>query len=236
MAEEDRNAAPTEHVALAAPTVEDLTLEDLKTYTHQHEIVAYVPVAEAAQLPSQPMTVTLLDWRHANPSQPMATVTLPLIEPSSALTVVRGFSDLGTIDVPLGADGSAMAAAFLTARQKYIPTDEREDGIPLRELVRQLSATVTDDRRPVQLWTFSVYSEGVEDVFGNGRVPVWKWVKPTGSYGPLRGFWETDLAKALEDGAWRGGKELMLLVAGVSEERRQALVGLMTSSLKLPTV
>ncbi|KIH93432.1 hypothetical protein SPBR_04520 [Sporothrix brasiliensis 5110] len=72
-------------------------------------------------------------------------------------------------------------------------------------------------------------------IFSDGRVPLWKWVEPAVPYGPLRGMWETELAQALEDGQWRGGTDLMLLVAGVSEATRQSLVARRSSSLRVLT-
>ena len=49
---------------------------------------------------------------------------------------------------------------------------------------------------------------------------MWKWIKPESSYGVTSGFWETDLERAITDGEWRAGKELQLLVRGVSEQVR----------------
>ncbi|CAK7236258.1 hypothetical protein SBRCBS47491_009577 [Sporothrix bragantina] len=87
------------------------------------------------------------------------------------------------------------------------------------------------------LYTISVYSEDNDPnvTFEDGRVPVWKWLKPASPYGPLQGFWETELAQALEDGAWRGGSELMLLVAGVSESTRGSIVGRKVTTLEMAT-
>lgn len=37
------------------------------------------------------------------------------------------------------------------------------------------------------------------------------------------GFWEADLHKAVEDGEWNSGKNLTILMAGVSEKTRQTI-------------
>ncbi|KIH95332.1 hypothetical protein SPBR_04015 [Sporothrix brasiliensis 5110] len=131
--------------------------------------------------------------------QPLTTLTVPLSVAAfgTALTIVRGFTDLGTDGLPDGDGGDNV----------------------------------------VQLYTVSTYGEYavLEHIFRDGRVPVWKWLKPAGPYGPLRGFWETELTQALEDGQWRGGTGLMLLVTGVSEATRESLVGRRSSSLKVLT-
>ena len=40
-----------------------------------------------------------------------------------------------------------------------------------------------------------------------------------------KGLWEADINKALDHGEWTGGKELVLLTAGVAEETLQTTVG-----------
>ena len=60
-----------------------------------------------------------------------------------------------------------------------------------------------------------------EALLTGGPIPVWKWAKPTSSYGRKTGFWEVEVGRAIEDGEWAAGKELLILVKGVSEEKRR---------------
>ncbi len=53
-------------------------------------------------------------------------------------------------------------------------------------------------------------------------MPIWKWVKLDRCV-PQRGFWEAELQHALEDGEWNGGKDLVLLTRGVSEQTLQEI-------------
>lgn len=190
-------------VTTTAPTADELRLEDLKTYTHRHEIfVASAAVPSGSGQTASHSTIAITLHRRGiddtlPPSsllEPLTTLTvsLPAGELGPALSGVQGYAGLGKIGL---SDGD------------------------------------------VQLWTLSVYSEhaDADHIFRDNRRPVWKWVKRAGPYGPLRGVWETELSQALEDGQWRGGRDLLLLVAGVSEATRRSLVGRRLSSLQALT-
>ncbi|KAL2194517.1 hypothetical protein P885DRAFT_62993 [Corynascus similis CBS 632.67] len=98
-------------------------------------------------------------------------------------------------------------------------------------LVSQLPAPNRGTR--MQFVTFPVVGDSSDQVIGEGCFPVWRWVKPESVYPRKRGVWETKLHKALDDGEWNAGKDLTLLVRGVSEHGLQAVerAGYTTASL-----
>jgi hypothetical protein len=75
----------------------------------------------------------------------------------------------------------------------------------------------------VEFFSIEVLGESPKELLPDGLVPVWKWVKPTSSYDRKMGFWEVDLDKALVDGEWNAGRELLVLVKGVEEEKAEEM-------------
>lgn len=73
------------------------------------------------------------------------------------------------------------------------------------------------------MFAIPVLSDSEDTLLTGGPVPVWKWAKPGSIYGRTTGFWETEMERAIVDGEWDAGKELRLLVRGVSEGRREEL-------------
>ena len=49
-------------------------------------------------------------------------------------------------------------------------------------------------------------------------MPIWKWAKPGSPYGRKMGLWKVDFGKALKDGEWNAGKDLLLLVREIEKE------------------
>ncbi|KJR87438.1 uncharacterized protein SPSK_01910 [Sporothrix schenckii 1099-18] len=208
---------PATTTTTTTTTAEDLRLQDLKTYKHCHEIFvacSAVPskTGEANRLTT---TVTLHSRGPASkiarpsgsPLTSYSTSPSPSLSPSLSLS-----QPLVTLTVPLS------VAAFGTALTEVGGfTDLGAVGLP-----------GGGDGGVVQLYTVPMYGEyaALGHIFSDGRVPVWKWVKPAGPYGHYG---------TLEDGQWRGGTDLMLLVAGVSEATRQSLVGRRSSSLRVLT-
>ncbi|KAL6717722.1 hypothetical protein ACLMJK_005637 [Lecanora helva] len=150
----------------------------------------------------------------------------------SSLQSIHGFRDLGTRRVPVD------PATDVVDRHKYLSSlvaaddSGREDPSVLNDddrisrLVRRLKGIhgIQSEGIPIQMSTIPVLSDSQEALWTDGQGPVWKWIKPESSYDVTSGFWETDLERAITDGEWRAGRDLQLLVRGVTEQMREELV------------
>jgi hypothetical protein len=74
----------------------------------------------------------------------------------------------------------------------------------------------------LRFFSFPLYSDSPQQVLGKGLCPIWKWAKPESIYRKT-GSWETSLHEALDNGEWNGGRNLLLLIRGVSEEKLKAM-------------
>jgi hypothetical protein len=130
---------------------------------------------------------------------------------------VTGFTYLGTFFLGDELDISGTLSQLLTTRAGN------------RELTPQLltnlmaELVIPGQGSSMRFFSFPVLSVNSNHVFGDSLLPVWKWVKPDSIYCKT-GFWEADLSKALDDGEWNGGKDLVLLTGGVTEETLQIIV------------
>lgn len=146
------------------------------------------------------------------------------LDPSSALHI-RGYRDLGTFTLPVtNNDTAAAELRFFSS----LVDDVSYEGEPSSEIMARLSTarhrTSTHAGPSVQVFAFPVQS-GTADGLVSDRTqkPVWKWSKPNSYYYSKTGFWEVEIDRAVEDGEWRAGRELQLLVRGVSTEKLEAL-------------
>ncbi|KAK4039392.1 hypothetical protein C8A01DRAFT_16594, partial [Parachaetomium inaequale] len=171
--------------------------------SYQHTILA-----TTAEEPDQerPVRVTLYHW--CPPTVPaIATVVVS----TGALSAIKGFTTLGSVFLP---DDLPAAAA---------PLDQARDPGPghqlLADLVTHLAFLPGRGGTCRQFFfSFPVLSNTPDLAFSDSNLrPAWKWVKPDSNY-RKKGFWEAELRDALEKGERMSGKDLVILVGGVSEE------------------
>ena len=202
----------------AQPTASERALQtipnhDLTPCCHRHHLLG--TAAEADDInPGHPVPVTLYHW-----SPPTVRPTkITTISSPDVLQTIKGFTSLGTFVLPSGLDLSKTLPELLTATDTATDMPPSPEPTPqlLASLISQLPVPEQGDR--VRFFSFPVWSDSPTDPFGGGLLrPVFKWAKPNGVY-RTAGFWEADLHTAVEDGEWNGGRGLMLLVSGVSEE------------------
>ncbi|KAL2174357.1 uncharacterized protein P884DRAFT_263972 [Thermothelomyces heterothallicus CBS 202.75] len=132
------------------------------------------------------------------------------------LSAIRGFKSLGTFFLANDLDLSKMLSDYLAATAT--PPNPEPAPELLTDLIGQLAMPSRGDF--VRFFSFPVFSNSPTQVFLDGLLPVWKWVKQDSIY-RRGGFWEAKLDKAIEDGEWTGGKQLDLLVRGVMEQTLQ---------------
>lgn len=133
----------------------------------------------------------------------------------SALPVIKNFTSLGTFFLSDEIDISQPLSDLLTATA---PSPQ-----PTSQLLTDVVARLPQPKRGtfLQFSSFPVFGDIPDHVSIHELLPVWKWIKPGSPY-RTTGFWEAELDKVLEDGEWNAGKELVLLVRGVSEEKLQS--------------
>ncbi|KAK3943047.1 hypothetical protein QBC46DRAFT_378814 [Diplogelasinospora grovesii] len=204
----ERGLAPRDPSALGE-TIPDA---DLETCSHRHEILAAVIEADRGRpLP----IVTLYHWQ-----PPTVRLKCRVMLSPDVLPTIKGFTALDTYFLPksLDRDISETFSALLTATP---PSGPEITPQLLSDLIAQLP--ITDQGDFVQFFSFSVFSNSPNEVLADGLLPIWKWAKPNSSYNCKRGFWETNLHQALEHVEWTAGKDLILLIIGVSEQTFQTL-------------
>jgi hypothetical protein len=159
----------------------------------------------------------LMTIYHWHPPKVSAKATV-MLSPA-LLRNINGFASLGTFFLSEDVDTPTMLSDLLATQQLGDPGQcQRPTTELLTTLISRLPVPDPDEGRMVHFVSFHVLNDNPHDVAitGDGLVPVWKWVKPDGTYRKA-GFWEAHLAEALEDGEWNAGKNLHLLVRGVAE-------------------
>lgn len=178
---------------------------------------------------TDPLPVALCHWHPPTVSH----VEMPPAEVAPRLfSVIKDAQPLGTFCLPDDVD----VAAALSDRLAALPEDDLgvggdddDDGRALElELTPQRLAglmgglEVPEGGAGLRFFAFPVFSDSEQEVVGKGLCPVWKWAKPESIYRKV-GSWETSLHGVLDDGEWNGGRNLLLLTKGVSEETLKAM-------------
>ena len=162
-------------------------------------------------------------------SSPIASLVIPTNLALNSIQHIRGFRSLGTFRLPeIKASDPFGLHHYLTSiiadRSGQAPTGSSDTEIIDRVLDRLHSTSFPPRAVSVQLYSISVLSNTTEALFSGGPVPAWRWSKPESIYGRVSGFWETDVSEAIVHGEWNAGRDLHLLVLGVSEERKEELM------------
>ena len=149
---------------------------------------------------------------------------------------INGCAYLGTFFLSGDLDISTSLSDLLMTQQQPGGSPggpgERATAELLADLISRLHVPESDNKGTfVRFFSFPVFSNRPDDIVitGDGPVPVWKWMKPDGSYRKA-GFWEAELNEALEHGEWNGGNDQLLLVRGVAGA---ALRSVATQGIKL---
>jgi hypothetical protein len=187
---------------------------ELSTFSHRHTILAIAPV-EADRASS--VLFELHHW-HLPTVRTLTSARLP----PSILSGLKDSASLGTFPIPVDVDIPEVFSGLLKSTSSLTDRDVKLSPQTLANLVRELNDGSGSDETQMQFFTFPILSNAPDPVLSPTLVPVWKWIKPDSTY-RRAGFWEGDLHKTLEDGEWNGGKNLTILISGVSERTRQTI-------------
>ncbi|KAK2768225.1 hypothetical protein FQN54_000077 [Arachnomyces sp. PD_36] len=183
----------------------------------------------------QNLATVLHHWEGVSTEETTGTPSLAIRTSLSlnSLQHIRGFRDLGTCWLPGTevTDETRVHNHFTS----LIPEDDggkkslevSSDADIISRILKRVRNTPSSPQDvPIQLFAISVLSNnGTGALFTGGPFPLWKWVKPESVYsefslrGVLASNWETDMEKLIAKGEWTAGKDLQLLLRGVSEER-----------------
>ena len=133
-----------------------------------------------------------------------------------SLAAIKDFKSLGTFSVP-----DNVRFELSRPLSEHFPaagTPEGQEPTPDMLTGLMSHSGISDVESRVRLFSFPVFSGSPTEIFSDGLLPIWKWVKPSSVYNRKCGRWEPTIQKALEDGEWNAGKDLDLLVRIVSEE------------------
>ena len=195
--------------------VESFSDPDLAICSHAHQVL--VSIAD------EPLSTPIFHYwnlAHAHPSS-APSLAIPTQLSLNNVQSIRGYRDLGTFLLP------ATEVSTIAQRHKYLSSlaADRGDQEPISRIIERLRCIyVPSQGISVRLFTIQVLGNAANSLFVGGPVPVWKWAKPDSTYGRQSGFWETEVSRAIVDGEWAAGKTLLLLVQGVSEERKEELM------------
>ncbi|EAQ90599.1 hypothetical protein CHGG_02534 [Chaetomium globosum CBS 148.51] len=187
---------------------------DLVTCAYRHEVLAMVPQADEADV----VPVALCHWDPPTVSHVEVMAELP----PRLFSVIKDSKSLGTFCFPDYLDVAATLSDLLAALQKG--SESAAGSEPTSQLLASLMGglEVSGEGSFLQFFSFPLYSESPRQILGHGLSPIWKWAKPESIY-RKEGPWETSLHQALDDGEWNGGRNLLLLTRGVSEETLKAM-------------
>ncbi|OBT55388.1 hypothetical protein VE04_04632 [Pseudogymnoascus sp. 24MN13] len=186
---------------------------DLETFSHPH--VLLISVIKSVD----GLGATVIHYWTAR--SPTTWITIYSQLGLSSLQHVQTFRELGTFTLPTGIEPSNIHEC-LTSLITVSPTICSDPEI-ISHIVAQLSSLPQNEGLSVQLFSMPVFVNSVEGLLSGSPIPLWKWAKPTSLYGRKTGFWEVELAKAIEDGEWMAGKELQILVKGVPDGNAEDL-------------
>ncbi|KAK0740015.1 hypothetical protein B0T18DRAFT_417053 [Schizothecium vesticola] len=187
---------------------------ELSTFSHRHTILATGPVE--ADL-SNSVLFELHHW-HPPTLRKLTSASLP----PSTLSGLKDSVSLGTFPVPVDVDIPQGFSGLLKGASPLTDRDVNLNPQTLANWVRELNDGSESEETQMQFFTFPILSNAPDPILSPTLFPVWKWIKPDSTY-RRAGFWDGNLHKAIEDGEWNGGKNLTILIAGVSEKTRQTI-------------
>ncbi|KAI1391646.1 uncharacterized protein F4822DRAFT_427502 [Hypoxylon trugodes] len=193
---------------------------DLKICTHTHTLLA---------VRSQSST-TLHYWSPSSDTVKISSesnthIAIPTNLDPSSMQLIRGFRNLGTFAPPATDDDpTRIALQFFSSLLDNVSCDSELSSEIIARLSTAPQHPSTHNGPVIQVFAIPVLSDTVEGLVGDDtHKPIWKWAKPSSNYDPKTGFWEVEVDRAVEDGERRAGKELQLLVRGVSTEKFEEL-------------
>ncbi|KFY08523.1 hypothetical protein V492_06160 [Pseudogymnoascus sp. VKM F-4246] len=181
---------------------------DLSKFSHPH--VLLISVIKS----TKGLSATGIHYCTAR--SPTTSITIYSKLGIDSFQCVQGFRELGTFTLPPGVEASTIHEC-LTSLITQSPTISSDPEI-IPRIVAHLSSLPQNEGLSVQLFSLPVFGSNAEHLLTDGPIPVWKWAKPASLYSPKAGSWKVELGEAIEDGEWTAGKELQILVKGVSEE------------------
>lgn len=188
---------------------------ELSIFSYRHTILATGPVETNR---SDSVLFELHHW-HPLMVRKLTSARLPL----STLSGLKDSVSLGTFSVPVDVDIPRVLSGLLESSSSNTHRDlNLNPPQTLSDLVRELNEGSESEEMQRQFFTFPILSNAPDPILGPNLFPVWKWVKRDSMYRKA-GFWEADLHKAVEDGEWNSGKNLTILMAGVSKKTRQTI-------------
>lgn len=132
---------------------------------------------------------------------------------AAQIELLQDHKRYGTLNLPcLESD----FASFLHRQIVHLHTHSADP-----HMVSKLSASITGEQTEnatqVQLFGVKVLRESDDGWLLPDRRLMWKWVKPRSAY-RKSGAWEATLEKAVVDGEWSAGKEIVILVKSAQDE------------------
>lgn len=159
---------------------------------------------------------TIHYWADDGNDEGMAMSTDLTVE---QLGYVSGFKELGGFVVHVGEQEDMHEA--LSA----LIEDSKAEGDVVERLMEGLKKPKVEEDSPsvtIQLYTITILSHVETNPFEKAE-SIWMWTKPNSNYAVKAGYWEKTLDSAVQAGEWAAGRELKVLVRGVSKEQKGEL-------------
>jgi len=150
-------------------------------------------------------------------SDGMTNIALPTDLTTENFTYVYGFKELGEWTLGVKPDEDIHEA--LTALVKSSP---KESDNVVTNLIDELKKVKKEEGEPgvsLHLYEISIFSQQEENPF-NKEESIWMWTKPNSNYAKKMGFWEKSLDVVVQKGEWVAGRDLKVLVKGVTAAQK----------------
>ena len=230
-----RRVLPVESQPSACSSADD--------YPHRHDV--YITTAASQQEISGSESKDGLTDRgfarlHFWPPGSSSSIATPL---SSSIpgefkpeifTAVQGFRDCGNFTLPreTGPDHlqqrvhDELSSRLREAIRTAVPGPENVDSVVSMNLNQEDTDSDNNDALTVHIYKIHVFTKNADALSGSEETPLlFKWAKPQSIYDRKSGFWEPGLLDVLDDGTFNAGKELKVLVRGVSVQQMETLRG-----------
>jgi hypothetical protein len=159
------------------------------------------------------------------------------LKPES-LQLFQGYKELGSFILPIAGASLHYTQSKVEDKGVDISRQDAEFASQILPLLSEQLLPGPDKKHSsndivIRLCTITVLSDMPETIISASSCPIWKWAKPSSPY-RQSGFWETGLERVVEDGEWSAGKNLTLLVRGVSREIRDEIANSTTRYVTVP--
>ncbi|KAH9218336.1 hypothetical protein DL95DRAFT_444295 [Leptodontidium sp. 2 PMI_412] len=222
------NGSGQHDVSRQLEILEQIQNLDLQACSHAHELLFSMTEDQHT-----PPSAVLHHWDFVHGQSEVArTLNLPVRIDGERFELFQGFQDLGTFQIPAseisrddGLHHFLMSKIIGNRENECVVSSDTEAISSVISYLQGISASEPRaDQLSVHLFAIRVLGTDPSTLIVDGAFPAWKWVKENRARRRIeQGFWKPELEDVILHGENRAGKEMCLLVRGVSAVRKDEL-------------